>query len=152
MEAPNLPAAFFVSQDITEHPITLADGSVHKLRFREPSAKIMRRYYFTATANASDEFDSAVAEMISAALVDTEGAQVLTVQQALGLKFEVQAAMVNAIRGHATPGKPSSEEARSGSGTSSPKTSAGGVSGNGKRRSRTPNSTAGSSSTNSRAG
>jgi hypothetical protein len=143
----NLPAAFFVSQDIAEREVTLADGSVHKLRFREPSARTMRRYYSAAQTPSSDELDTAVAEMIAAALVDADGQQVLTVEQALTLKFEVQAAMVVAIRGGTRPGKPSSAAPKTGSGSSSRRTSEAAASSNGKRRSRRPSSGSGSSST-----
>lgn len=158
MGAPNLPAAFFVSQDIVEREVKLADGSVHKLFFREPSAMTSERWQFALidreqerTQEAKDAFFLATASMISEALVEADGTPALTIEQACNLKLPVKAAIFKIIRERLdSPGKPSREGERSGPGTSSRATSVGAASRNGKGRSRAANSSDGSISTNSR--
>jgi hypothetical protein len=110
--APNLPAALFVSPDLTERTITLGDGSSHKLKFREASAKTWRRYYIAAArvseaGEENDEFERATADLIAASLCNDDGTPALTRELAQTLKFEVQTSIVKALRDGlpAGPGK-----------------------------------------------
>jgi hypothetical protein len=109
--AGDLPASFFTSPEITEREVELADGSKHMLAFREASSKVWRRYWFAAgTAREdgdSDEFDRAVADLIAASLVNLDGTPVMDAEKARTLKFEVQSAIVKALRtaSRGDPGK-----------------------------------------------
>jgi hypothetical protein len=87
-----LPAALFRSDELHKRDITLADGSVHTLHFREMTKAEEQKM----RAIAGKDGDH-VSYMIAVSLCDDQGASVVDEDQAGNLKRGVRNAMVTAI-------------------------------------------------------
>lgn len=102
MSGGGLPSAFFTSPDVYQREVKLGDESVHPLHFREASSKVWRRYWVSLAQtrdNAEDEsFDMACAQLIAASVCNPDGTPALDVEKALTLRFEVQQAIIRAMR------------------------------------------------------
>lgn len=110
MGAPKLPAANFVATDLTERPITLADGSVYPALIRQPTTKTWRNYLFaagqaTASQDGEDAFDRAMVALIVECWCQDGGTPFLTPDEVRALRIEVQTSAINAIRESILPPK-----------------------------------------------
>jgi Phage tail assembly chaperone, TAC len=112
-----LPAALFRSDELHRREITLGDGSVHELTFREMTHAQELKMREIARADGDH-----VSYMIACSLCDEDGTLALTEAQAADMKRGVRNALVTAIMdlngAGATMGKASPPAANAGSSTS----------------------------------
>jgi hypothetical protein len=87
-----LPAALFRSDELHRRDITLGDGTVHPLTFREMTHAQELKMREIARADGDH-----VSYMIACSLCDDEGKLALTEAQATDLKRGVRNALVTAI-------------------------------------------------------
>ncbi len=93
---PILDPSNFVSPDVHEREVVLADGKKHLLKFRRLSGV---EYYAFSMAQRSEDDEQrvrAIARLVSVSLVDDEGNRVLSVEQAAALKDDVLNALLSA--------------------------------------------------------
>ncbi|MBH1591390.1 phage tail assembly chaperone family protein, TAC [Stenotrophomonas maltophilia] len=127
-ETTNTPAqlldpSLFISDDVHEREVMLADGKKHTFYIREQDAGVLRAFFTGQASEDPDKQADSMARLIAKAICDPEGKPALSLADAKRLKFAVQIAMTKAISEvHSYQGKESSlaEEAESGSDTSSP--------------------------------
>lgn len=112
--------SFFVSTDVHEREITLADGTKHSLHFKEVPAAEFRRYYKAEQSEDEAVFGGSMARLIAASLCEPDGKPSLTYEKALSLKVGVATALFQAVldvNGFGAPKKDSPSEMTTGSGT-----------------------------------
>lgn len=127
-ETTNTPAqlldpSLFISDDVHEREVMLADGKKHTFYIREQDAGVLRAFFTGQASEDPDKQADSMARLIARAICDPEGKPALSLADAKRLKFAVQIALTKAISEvHSYQGKESSpaEEAESGSDTSSP--------------------------------
>ncbi len=120
---PLLDPSLFISDEVHEREVTLADGSTHTFYIREQEAGVLRAFSLGQVSDDPDKQAESMARLIAKAIASPEGKPVLSLSDAKRLKFPVQIALARAISEvHSYQGKESSraEEAVSGSDTSSP--------------------------------
>jgi len=118
-----LSESLFISDTIHERDVTLSDGSVHKLYFKELPAIEFRRFARYEQSKDEDEQLGSMARLIAASLCEPDGKSALTYKQALNLKSSAANAIANVvleINGVGEAGKVLPPEESDGSGTSSP--------------------------------
>lgn len=118
-----LHEAFFVSAQLHERPVTLADGSVHRLHFRELSAAQVRGYQLAEKSPDPEVQAGAIAMLIAASVCEPDGKPAMTAERARELKPRAANALMAEIltlNGLAadTAKKPSPSGEQAGSGTS----------------------------------
>ncbi|WP_329753233.1 phage tail assembly chaperone family protein, TAC [Stenotrophomonas maltophilia] len=121
--APLLDPSLFISDDVHEREVKLADGSKHTFYIREQEAGVLRGFFAGQASEDPDKQAESMARLIAKAICTPDGKPALTLAQAKKLKFAVQIALTKSISEvHSYQGKESSpaEEAESGSDTSSP--------------------------------
>lgn len=92
-----LDKSFFVSTELQEREVELADGSKHVLYFKELPAIEFRRF---ALAEASDNENvraTSIAKLIAASLCDADGKLAITFEQALNLKASAMNSIFEAM-------------------------------------------------------
>lgn len=92
-----LPSGLFVSNDIHSRPVTLPDGSVHTLHFKELPAVEFRRFQIAEASDDEEVKASSMAKLIAASLVDEEGKSAITLKDAKRLNSVAANAIVEAI-------------------------------------------------------
>lgn len=115
-----LDKSLFVSADMHERTIKLADGTEHKLHFKEVTSSEFRRFQIAETSDDIETRIKGPATLIAASACDPDGKPALTIDQAMNLKQHVTQAMIAAIleiNGYGGKKSSPSEEA-SGSATS----------------------------------
>ena len=124
-------AAFFVSEQVHERKVTLADGSEHVLYFKEVPATVYRKFLFAEQSKDEDVRASSLAKLISESMCEADGAPAMTFEQAKQLKPSVSGKLVDAVlivNGQKSeaedPGNALPPSETTGSGTSSPSPSA----------------------------
>lgn len=120
--APLLDPSLFISDDVHEREVKLADGSKHTFYIREQEAGVLRGFFAGQVSEDPDKQAESMARLIAKAICTPDGKPALALAQAKKLKFAVQIALTKAISEvHSYQGKESShaEEAESGSDTSS---------------------------------
>lgn len=118
-----MDASLFVSAEVREKKVRLANGAEHVLYFKD-----LTQAAFSAWQNArksaegEDETIRASAEMVAQCLCEKDGTPALTVDDALRLKPAVMLAIRTAILelNEFVEGKALPPEVKSGSGTPSP--------------------------------
>ncbi|MFW8567073.1 hypothetical protein [Orrella sp. 11846] len=101
-----LDNAFFVSDTIHEREVELADGSKHKLYFKEVPAGAYRRFAFDTESDKEQVRIDAMARLVTASLVTPDGKSAITFEQAKKLKAAPMLSIFLAIQevnGVATP-------------------------------------------------
>ncbi|UQA69535.1 phage tail assembly chaperone family protein, TAC [Stenotrophomonas maltophilia] len=119
---PLLDPSLFISDDVYERQVKLADGKEHMFYIREQEAGVLRGFFAGQTSEDPEKQAESMARLIAKAICDPEGKPALSLAQAKRLKFAVQIALTKAISEvHSYQGKESlpGEEAASGSDTSS---------------------------------
>lgn len=86
--------SFFVSDALHEREVELADGSKHKLHFRELPAVSFRAFQLAEQSDDPEVRAGSMARLIAASLCAPDGKPGLTYERALQLKPHVMAAMV----------------------------------------------------------
>jgi hypothetical protein len=94
-----LAKSLFVSDEIHEKEVTLPNGEVHKLHFKELSAVEFRKFQMAEFSEDDDVKATSMAKLISSSLVDPDGKQALTLTQALKLNSAATNAMIAVILG-----------------------------------------------------
>ncbi|WP_049400006.1 phage tail assembly chaperone family protein, TAC [Stenotrophomonas maltophilia] len=117
-----LDPSLFISDDVHEREVKLADGSKHTFYIREQEAGVLRGFFTGQSSEDPDKQAESMARLIAKAICAPDGKPALTLAQAKRLKFAVQIALTKEISEvHSYQGKETSpgEEAGSGSDTSS---------------------------------
>ena len=93
-----LDKSLFVSTEVVEREVELADGKKHKLFFKELTAADIARY--VNALNSSDEEVQVMAspKLIALSLCEADGKAAITVEQALQLKPTVIGPILDAVR------------------------------------------------------
>lgn len=92
-----LDASFFVTDTIHEKKVKLGDGSEHTLHFKELPAVVFNKYLNGLRSDDEDVRAAAAIPVIVASLVNADGSQALTVEEAARLKPGPLFAITNAI-------------------------------------------------------
>lgn len=119
---PLLDPSLFISDDVHQREVKLADGRKHTFYIREQDAGVLRGFFAGQASDDPDKQADSMARLIAKAICDPEGKAALSLADAKRLKFAVQIALTKAISEvHSYQGKESlpAEEAESGSDTSS---------------------------------
>src|SRR5690606_28961706 len=93
---PVLDQSNFVSAEIEEREVLLADGKKHLLKFKKLSGVEYYAFLIAQRSGDDDQRVRAIARLVSVSLVDDEGNRVLTAEQAAELKDEVLIGLMNA--------------------------------------------------------
>jgi len=115
-------AAFFVSEQVHERKVTLADGSEHVVFFKEVPATVYRKFLLAEQSEDDDVRASSLAQLIAASMCEADGSPAMTFKQAKQLKAGVSGSLVNAVLevNGQKPGNVLPPGEKSGFGTSSP--------------------------------
>ncbi|OBU55123.1 phage tail assembly chaperone family protein, TAC [Stenotrophomonas maltophilia] len=127
-ETTNTPAqlldpSLFISDDVHEREVMLADGKKHTFYIREQEAGVLRGFFAGQASEDPDKQAESMARLIAKAVCGPDGKPALSLAQALRLKFAVQIALTKEISEvHSYQGKENlpAGEALNGSGASSP--------------------------------
>lgn len=92
-----LNESLFVSAQIVEKEVTLADGTTHTLYFKELPAVEFRKFYIAEQSNDEDVQAASMAKLVAASLCEPDGKPAITVKKALMLKGSALSAIVEAI-------------------------------------------------------
>lgn len=92
-----LDKSFFVSQEIHEKEVELADGSKHVLYFKEIPAVEYQKFRIAQQSVDDNVQAGALAKLIAASLCEPGGDPAITYEQALLLKPEPMNALFAAI-------------------------------------------------------
>lgn len=87
----------FVSDKVIAKEVTLSDGTIHTLYFKELPAIEFRKFYLAEQSSDEDVQATSIAKLITASLVDENGKPAITLKQALQLKGTAMTAISNAI-------------------------------------------------------
>lgn len=116
-----LDESLFVSGEIHERTIELADGKKHRLYFREVAALEFRRLALAERSNDEDVRVNCVARLIAASLCNEDGSAAITADKAQTLKSGPMNAIFAAVldvNGEGGQKKVLKPEAKTTSGTS----------------------------------
>lgn len=92
-----LDASLFVSDQLHQRPVELADGSKHLLHFREVSSTTMRRYQMAEHSEDEDVRVGSMAVLIAASVVNPDGTPAMTAEKAKTLKPHVTNVLMREI-------------------------------------------------------
>lgn len=92
-----LSKSLFVSDEVHEKEVTLPNGEVHKLHFKELSAVEFRKFQMAEFSENDEVKATSMAKLISSSLVEADGKLALTMQQALKLNSAATNAMIAVI-------------------------------------------------------
>lgn len=87
---------FFVSVEVHERKVTLADGSEHVLHFRELPVTEFRRFALAERSEDADVRVGSMSQLIAASLCEPDGTPAMTFEQAARLKPAVATALFEA--------------------------------------------------------
>jgi hypothetical protein len=94
-----LAKSLFVSDEVHEKEVTLPNGEVHKLHFKELSAVEFRKFQMAEFSEDDEVKATSMAKLISSSLVDPDGKPALNMTQALKLNSAATNAMIAVILG-----------------------------------------------------
>lgn len=100
--------AFFVSAQVHERKVTLADGSEHILYFKEVPATVYRKFQIAESSEDEDVRASSLAKLITASMCEADGSPAMTFEDACRLKGPVSNDLVSAVlevNGKRSPGE-----------------------------------------------
>jgi hypothetical protein len=92
-----LPASFFVSNELHSRNVTLPDGSVHALHFRELPAVEFRKFHLDEASDDDNKRADSMYRLISVSLVNPDGTPALTIQDARNLTGSAANSIMEAI-------------------------------------------------------
>jgi len=107
--SPLLDPSLFISDEVHEREVALADGQKHTFYIREQDAGVLRSFFAGQVSDDPDKQADSMARLIAKAICDPEGKPALSLVDAKRLKFAVQIALTKAISEvHSYQGKDSS--------------------------------------------
>lgn len=120
-----LDDSFFISDELHERPVKLADGQEHIVHFREVGLAKVRGFQLAQHSDDEDVQAGAIARLIAASVCDPDGKQAMSYERATTLKPQAATALIAVIlelngSRSAAAKKPSPSGDSTGSGTSSP--------------------------------
>lgn len=92
-----LSDSLFVSEQLHERTVELADGSKHVLHFREVSSAAMRKYQIAESSADEEVRVSSMAVLIASSVVNPDGTPAMDVDKAQKLKPQVTNALMREI-------------------------------------------------------
>jgi hypothetical protein len=92
-----LDKSFFVSTELQEREVELADGSKHVLYFKELPAIEFRRFALAEQSDNENVRATSIAKLIAASLCDADGKLAITFEQALNLKASAMNSIFEAM-------------------------------------------------------
>jgi hypothetical protein len=92
-----LDNAFFVSTELHEREVELADGSKHVLYFKELPAIEFRRFALAEQSENENIKATSIAKLIAASLCEADGKMAITFEQALNLKASAMNSIFEAM-------------------------------------------------------
>jgi hypothetical protein len=92
-----LDKSFFVSTELQEREVELADGSKHVLYFKELPAIEFRRFALAEQSENENVKATSIAKLIAASLCDADGKLAITFEQALNLKASAMNSIFEAM-------------------------------------------------------
>lgn len=92
-----LDKSFFVSTELQEREVELADGSKHILYFKELPAIEFRRFALAEQSENENVKATSIAKLIAASLCDADGKLAITFEQALNLKASAMNSIFEAM-------------------------------------------------------
>lgn len=116
-----LDSRFFVSTEIHQRDVTLPDGSVHTLHFKELPATQYRRFIMAERHADPDVRAASIVTLIAASMCDEQGNPAITLEQAALLRTAASSAIFEAVmdvNGKGLEKKSSTPEQTTTSGTS----------------------------------
>lgn len=90
-------ASFFVSDQVHERKVKLADGSEHVLYFKEVPATVYRKFQIAESSDDEDVRASSLAKLISASMCEADGSPAMTFEEACRLKGPVSNELVSKV-------------------------------------------------------
>lgn len=87
---------FFVSVEVHERKVTLADGSEHVLHFRELPVTEFRRFALAERSEDDDVRVGSMSQLIAASLCEPDGKPAMSFEEAARLKPKVASALFEA--------------------------------------------------------
>lgn len=92
-----LAQSLFVSSEVHKRDVTLPDGSVHTLHFKELPAVEFRKFQLAESSADDDIKAGSMAKLIAASMVEEDGKQAITLKDALRLNSAATNAIISAI-------------------------------------------------------
>lgn len=92
-----LNESFFVSEQIQEKTVKLADGSEHILYFKELPAIEFRKFALAEQSENEDVKAASVAKLVASSLCEPDGKPAITFEKALQLKASAMNAIFEAM-------------------------------------------------------
>lgn len=92
-----LPSGLFVSDTIHARDVTLPDGSVHTLHFKELPAVEFRRFQIAETSEDEQIKAQSLGKLIAASVVEPDGKQAMTQKDAMRLNSAAANALMAVI-------------------------------------------------------
>lgn len=92
-----LNESFFVSEQIQEKKVKLADGSEHILYFKELPAIEFRKFALAEQSENEDVKAASVAKLVASSLCEPDGKPAITFEKALQLKASAMNAIFEAM-------------------------------------------------------
>ena len=89
--------SFFVSDQIHERKVALADGTEHTLHFRELPAVEFRKFGIAERSEDDEVRAEAMVRLIAASLCELDGKPAMTLDRARRLKSYVAASLFDAV-------------------------------------------------------
>lgn len=106
----DLPKELFASEEIHPREIRLRDGKLHTLHFKKVSFFERQRFHKAHTSSDESQQELAPFRLIASALVDADGKQLLTLDQAINLDPDAVLPIVNVIVELMTPSEQEKKE------------------------------------------
>jgi hypothetical protein len=89
--------SLFVSDAVHERDVTLPDGTVHKLHFKEIPAVEFRKFYNAEQSKDEDVQAASMSRLIAASLCEPDGKPAITVAQAKKLRTAAMNAIASVV-------------------------------------------------------
>jgi len=89
--------SFFVSGEVHERKVKLADGSEHTLYFKEVPATVYRKFQIAENSDDEEVRAGSLAKLIAASMCEADGSPAMTYEEACRLKGPVSNELVNAV-------------------------------------------------------
>jgi len=89
--------SFFVSGEVHKRSVTLPNGEVHDLFFKEIPATEFRRFSLSEQSTDEDVRISSIGKLICASLCNEDGTPALTVEQAMKLNAPAMTAIFEQV-------------------------------------------------------
>jgi hypothetical protein len=88
---------FFISSELHEKEVPLADGSKHVLHFKELEASEFEKFHEARASDVASERYGAMPNLIALSVCEPDGKPAMTVKQAMTLKPKIQSLLSGII-------------------------------------------------------